>query len=135
MKRGRYSCELFFADCGSCSGQINYGTAKAGVTGLSKVIAKEWGPQFAVRANRYALQTSVDCPTTLYPTDCCIPVLRLAISSRGLPQQKKRAHSLQCRMVARSPWAYRKHNRMLEQALRIWTYHSGGQAQRKKPRA
>ena len=58
-----------FADCGSCSGQINYGTAKAGVTGLSKVIAKEWGPHFSVRANRYALQCPINCPTTLYPTD------------------------------------------------------------------
>ncbi|KAK3167390.1 hypothetical protein OEA41_010517 [Lepraria neglecta] len=36
------------------AGQINYGTAKAGVTGLSKVIAKEWGPSFGVRANTIA---------------------------------------------------------------------------------
>lgn len=33
------------------SGQVNYGVAKAGVTGLSKAIAKEWGPSFGVRAN------------------------------------------------------------------------------------
>lgn len=33
------------------AGQANYGLAKAGVTGLSKAIAKEWGPQFGVRAN------------------------------------------------------------------------------------
>lgn len=39
------------ADGVLCRGQINYGTAKAGVTGLSKVIAKEWGPSFGVRAN------------------------------------------------------------------------------------
>lgn len=60
---------IFFADCGSCSGQINYGTAKAGVTGLSKVIAKEWGPQFGVRANRYALQYPINSPTTLFPAN------------------------------------------------------------------
>ena len=36
------------------AGQANYGLAKAGVTGLSKVIAKEWGPQFGVRANTVA---------------------------------------------------------------------------------
>ena len=60
---------IVFADCGSCSGQINYGTAKAGVTGLSKVIAKEWGPQFGVRANRYALQRPIAYITGLYPTD------------------------------------------------------------------
>lgn len=33
------------------AGQANYGLAKAGVIGLSKVIAKEWGPSFGVRAN------------------------------------------------------------------------------------
>lgn len=36
------------------AGQANYGLAKAGVTGLSKVIAKEWGPSFGVRANTVA---------------------------------------------------------------------------------
>lgn len=34
-------------------GQANYATAKAGVTGLTKTIAKEWGP-FGVRANTVA---------------------------------------------------------------------------------
>lgn len=36
------------------AGQANYSLAKAGVTGLSKTIAKEWGPQFGVRANTIA---------------------------------------------------------------------------------
>ncbi|KAH8732376.1 short-chain dehydrogenase/reductase-like protein SDR [Phaeosphaeriaceae sp. PMI808] len=36
------------------AGQINYALAKAGVTGMSKTIAKEWGPQFGVRANTVA---------------------------------------------------------------------------------
>lgn len=31
-------------------GQANYSLAKAGVVGLTKTIAKEWGPQFGVRA-------------------------------------------------------------------------------------
>ena len=66
---GSISVGIVFADCGSCSGQINYGTAKAGVTGLSKVIAKEWGPQFGVRANRYALQYSMNSPTSLFPVN------------------------------------------------------------------
>jgi len=36
------------------AGQANYGLAKAGVVGLTKVIAKEWGPAFGVRANTVA---------------------------------------------------------------------------------
>lgn len=36
------------------AGQANYATAKAGVTGLTKTIAKEWGPAFGVRANTVA---------------------------------------------------------------------------------
>ncbi|KAF2731350.1 NAD(P)-binding protein [Polyplosphaeria fusca] len=36
------------------AGQINYSLAKAGVTGVTKTIAKEWGPQFGVRANTIA---------------------------------------------------------------------------------
>ncbi|KAF2280180.1 NAD(P)-binding protein [Westerdykella ornata] len=36
------------------AGQINYALAKAGVTGLTKTIAKEWGPNFGVRANTVA---------------------------------------------------------------------------------
>lgn len=36
------------------AGQANYSLAKAGVTGLSKTIAKEWGPSFGVRANTVA---------------------------------------------------------------------------------
>lgn len=36
------------------SGQANYSVAKAGVVGLSKTIAKEWGPAFGVRSNTIA---------------------------------------------------------------------------------
>lgn len=36
------------------AGQINYALAKAGVTGVTKTIAKEWGPQFGVRSNTVA---------------------------------------------------------------------------------
>ncbi|KAI0125516.1 hypothetical protein BJ170DRAFT_435393 [Xylariales sp. AK1849] len=36
------------------AGQANYSLAKAGVSGLTKTIAKEWGPNFGVRANTIA---------------------------------------------------------------------------------
>ncbi|KAF2852883.1 short-chain dehydrogenase/reductase-like protein SDR [Plenodomus tracheiphilus IPT5] len=36
------------------AGQINYALAKAGVTGMTKTIAKEWGPLFGVRTNTVA---------------------------------------------------------------------------------
>lgn len=36
------------------AGQANYAVAKAGTVGLSKTIAKEWGPAFGVRANTIA---------------------------------------------------------------------------------
>ncbi|GAW10965.1 hypothetical protein ANO14919_003030 [Xylariales sp. No.14919] len=36
------------------AGQINYAMAKAGVAGMTKTIAKEWGPTFGVRANAVA---------------------------------------------------------------------------------
>ncbi|KAH8162705.1 hypothetical protein CIB48_g5543 [Xylaria polymorpha] len=36
------------------AGQINYAMAKAGVAGMTKTIAKEWGPSFGVRANTLA---------------------------------------------------------------------------------
>ncbi len=36
------------------AGQINYAMGKAGVVGMTKTIAKEWGPAFGVRANAIA---------------------------------------------------------------------------------
>ncbi|KAI5788424.1 hypothetical protein EDC01DRAFT_692168 [Geopyxis carbonaria] len=35
-------------------GQANYATAKMGVVGLTKTVAREWGPRYGVRANTVA---------------------------------------------------------------------------------
>lgn len=72
------------------AGQANYGLAKAGVTGLSKVIAKEWGPSFGVRANTYVLPfTTPVCQQLkrpLFPA-----VSRSVTSSLDSRLQKKKA--------------------------------------------
>jgi 3-oxoacyl-[acyl-carrier protein] reductase len=39
------------------AGQANYATAKMGLLGFTKTIAKEWGPAFGVRANAVAFGT------------------------------------------------------------------------------
>lgn len=37
------------------AGQASYALAKAGVIGLTKTIAQEWGPEYGVRANSMVL--------------------------------------------------------------------------------
>ncbi|KAL8692831.1 MAG: hypothetical protein Q9218_002214 [Villophora microphyllina] len=57
LKDGAPRCIINISSTSGTSGnagQANYGLAKAGITGLTKTIAKEWGPQFGVRANTVA---------------------------------------------------------------------------------
>jgi 3-oxoacyl-[acyl-carrier protein] reductase len=57
VKDGRDRCIINISSTSGLhgnAGQANYALAKAGVTGLTKTIAKEWGPAFGVRANTVA---------------------------------------------------------------------------------
>jgi 3-oxoacyl-[acyl-carrier protein] reductase len=41
------------------AGQASYALAKAGLVGLTKTIAQEWGPEYGVRANSTSLPRTI----------------------------------------------------------------------------
>lgn len=78
-------------------GQANYATAKAGVIGLTKTIAKEWGP-FGVRCNTVAF----GCVCLLPPRFACsfVPLPRETEQSLSRCLQEHRADDeLICRHI------------------------------------
>jgi NAD(P)-dependent dehydrogenase (short-subunit alcohol dehydrogenase family) len=67
------------------AGQASYALAKAGLVGLTKTVAQEWGPEYGVRANSMRpVQLLPSFETDIYPQ----PLL-LELSKRDLrkPQQ------------------------------------------------
>ncbi|KAF7542907.1 hypothetical protein G7Z17_g11171 [Cylindrodendrum hubeiense] len=57
VKDGAHRCIINISSTSGVhgnAGQLNYSLAKAGVTGFTKTIAKEWGPAFGVRSNTIA---------------------------------------------------------------------------------
>ncbi|KAI6716160.1 hypothetical protein JHW43_001263 [Diplocarpon mali] len=79
------------------AGQANYGLAKAGVNGLTKVIAKEWGPKFGVRANSIAFGHILTRLTAAKENGAFVTTSDGEKISLGIPagqgSQKKDAHA------------------------------------------
>ncbi|OWP03232.1 hypothetical protein B2J93_2964 [Marssonina coronariae] len=79
------------------AGQANYGLAKAGVNGLTKVIAKEWGPKFGVRANSIAFGHILTRLTAAKEDGAFVTTSDGEKISLGIPagqgSQKKDAHA------------------------------------------
>ncbi|KAK0620950.1 hypothetical protein B0T14DRAFT_497372 [Immersiella caudata] len=72
------------------AGQSNYAFAKAGVVGLTKAIAKEWGPAFGVRANTIAFGHIETRLTAVKEAGAFVDVDGEKIAL-GIPQKQKAA--------------------------------------------
>ncbi|DAA78305.1 TPA_exp: Uncharacterized protein A8136_4281 [Trichophyton benhamiae CBS 112371] len=76
------------------AGQANYAVGKAGMVGLTKTIAKEWGPKFGVRANTIAFGFVLTRLTQAKETGAFITTpdgekVALGIPGSQLPTQTK----------------------------------------------
>ncbi|TGZ81430.1 NAD(P)-binding protein [Ascodesmis nigricans] len=72
------------------AGQANYATAKMGIIGLTKTIAKEWGPQFGVRANTVAFG-SVSTRLTAAKEDGAAVEINGEKIALGIPKAQSKA--------------------------------------------
>lgn len=70
------------------AGQANYALAKAGVTGLTKAIAKEWGPQFGVRVNTIAFGFILTRLTAAKETGAYVTTPDGTRVALGIPQKQ-----------------------------------------------
>lgn len=73
------------------AGQANYALAKAGVTGLTKTIAKEWGPQYGVRANTIAFGFILTRLTAAKEEGAFVTTPDGSKVALGIPQAQKAA--------------------------------------------
>ncbi|KAI9798447.1 MAG: hypothetical protein M1825_005354 [Sarcosagium campestre] len=77
------------------SGQANYAFAKAGVIGLTKTIAKEWGPQFGVRSNCVAFGHILTRLTAPREEGAFVTTSGGAKVALGIPKAQKEAKGQQ----------------------------------------
>ncbi|TKA28422.1 hypothetical protein B0A50_03889 [Salinomyces thailandicus] len=75
------------------AGQANYALAKAGVTGLTKTIAKEWGPAYGVRANTIAFGHIATRLTAAKEEGAFITTPDGEKVALGIPQAQKQARA------------------------------------------
>ncbi|KAJ9649684.1 hypothetical protein H2201_001827 [Coniosporium apollinis] len=75
------------------AGQANYALAKAGVVGLTKTIAKEWGPQYGVRANTIAFGFILTRLTAAKEEGAFITTPEGEKVALGIPQAQKKARA------------------------------------------
>ncbi|KAF2837698.1 3-oxoacyl-reductase [Patellaria atrata CBS 101060] len=73
------------------AGQANYSVAKAGVTGLTKTIAKEWGPQFGVRCNCIAFGHILTRLTGAKEAGASVTLPDGSKVALGIPEAQQRA--------------------------------------------
>ncbi|KAH6616446.1 hypothetical protein C7974DRAFT_416578 [Boeremia exigua] len=73
------------------AGQVNYALAKAGVAGVAKTVAKEWGPSFGVRANTVAFGHIATRLTAAKEEGAFVQLPDGEKVALGIPQKQKEA--------------------------------------------
>ena len=109
------------------AGQLNYALAKAGVTGVTKTIAKEWGPAFGVRANTVAFG-HIETRLTANKEDGGFVLVGDQKVALGIPQAQKAAAGPQAHVdipLRRPGTATEAASAVLAVASPLFSYVSG----------
>ncbi|KAL1876804.1 hypothetical protein Plec18167_005214 [Paecilomyces lecythidis] len=104
-------------------GQINYATAKAGVVGLTKTIASEWG-RYNARANAVAYGW-IDTRITRPPNDSEAMMLEGQSIRLGIPENAKKWRNISDIPLGRPGSAYEAARVMLFLASPLSSYITG----------
>lgn len=104
-------------------GQINYGTAKSGVVGMTKVIAAEWA-RYNVRANCVAYGW-IDTRITRPPNECEVLIVGGREIHPGIPLGAKKWRDVSDIPLGRPGYAYEAARVMLFLASPLSSYITG----------